>query len=441
MALPRILYYHFKLNRNLRKDRGSILELQQKRFRRLLKHVCRHSDFYRKYYSDHGINIGDPDDIDIDRLPVIDKKLMMDHFDDWVVPDEITRKRVEDFLESSPAPDTALNNTYRVIHTSGTTGEIGYFLYNRCEWDFVKAISLRIFPRFGLRPHSYVFVGAADGHYAGVSLFLSPVHSTEGFVYRDYRVLDVNYPLLEHVDALNRLRPDVITGYPTGIGMLAELQKAGRLSVYPQAVVCGGEPLTPETEKQIHEVWGCSPINYYAASESLILGVERNDPEGFYLFDDVNCIEFREDHILLTNLYNYTQPLIRYRMNDVLTPTEEEGSWPFTRIHRIIGRQEEMLWFINQRGEFDFIHPIVIAELYVKGLKKYQLVKTGNTSFTFKAVMSEQTDHEHAVKRIDERLKDILHKKEMDHVQYRIVVVNDIGVDPESGKFKLIVNG
>lgn len=198
MALSRILYYNFKLNHNVRKDRGTILKQRENKFRRLLKYAFHHSDFYRKYYTDHGIHSEDLENIDIKDLPAIDKKVMMDHF-----------------------------------------------------------------------------------------------------------------------DALNKLNPDVVTGYPTGIGMLAEMQLSGKLSVKPRAVICGGEPIKPETEELIQEVWGSELINYYAASESLILGVERTDLKGFYLFDDVNYIEFGDDHILLTNLYNYTQPLIRYRMNDI----------------------------------------------------------------------------------------------------------------------------
>ncbi len=439
MALSRILYYNFKLNQNLRKDRHSILKQQKAKLRKLLKYAMKYSNFYRKYYSDNGISFNDLENINIDNLPTIDKKMMMDNFDDLVIPKEITKNRVENFLESSPYPNTTLFTKYHIIHTSGTTGEIGYYLYNQREWDFIKAISLRIFPVFGLKPKKYVFVGATDGHYAGVSLFLSPVNFPEQFFYRDYLVLDINYPLEQYIDILNRINPDIITGYPTGIGRLAEMQKIGKLSLSPKAVVCGGEPTTNETKEQIGEVWSCELINFYAASESLILGVERTDLRGFYLFDDVNYIEFGEDHILLTNLYNYTQPLIRYRMNDVLIPQKEGGMWPFTKIKHVIGRQEELLWFINQKGDFDFIHPIVIVEFHVKGLNKHQVIKTGNTSFIFKAVISQQFRKDQVINKINERLGEILKKKEMLNLSYHIKMVNDIKNDPKTGKFNLIL--
>lgn len=438
MSLSRILYYNVRLNRNLNKDRASILKQRDAAFRKILRYAFRHSDFYRTYYADHGIELEDLEDIDPAQVPSVDKETVMDHFDDLVVPGELTRARVEGFLESSPAPETTLDGAYHVLHTSGTTGSIGYFVYGRREWDFVKAVSLRIFPRFGLKPKSYVYVGVADGHYAGVSLFLSPLQSPEGFFYRDYVVVDMSYPLERYLDVLNSVDPDVITGYPSGVGMLADLQKSGKLALSPRVVVTGGEPILRGTEELIRGTWGCDLINYYAASESLTLGVERADVDGFYLFDDVNYIEFRDDHILLTNLYNYTQPLIRYRLNDVLVPAGPGDLWPFTRIERVIGRQEELLWFLNERGVFDFIHPIAIVEFYVKGLEKYQVIQTGNASFTFRAVVSSQFSREHVVAKIDERWREILQKKEMANLRYRIEVVGDIASDPETGKYRLI---
>ena len=57
MALPRILYYNFKLNRNVNKERHTILKQREKSLRRLLKHAFHHSDFYGKFDFIHPIVI------------------------------------------------------------------------------------------------------------------------------------------------------------------------------------------------------------------------------------------------------------------------------------------------------------------------------------------------------------------------------------------------
>ncbi|MFW6381626.1 MAG: phenylacetate--CoA ligase family protein [Bacillota bacterium] len=439
LGLPRILYYKLRLDRNLHRDRQQILALRQSKFRRLIKYAFKNSSFYHRFYSDHGLSYRDLSEVELSELPVINKQIMMDNFDELVIPGDITRNRVEEFLENSPSPETRLDDKYQVIHSSGSTGRVGYYIYDQQAWDFIKAISLRMFSHFGLKPVTYAFIGAADGHYAGVSLFLSPVNTVEEFFYGDYLVMDISRPLVDYIQPLNELKPGVLSGYASGIRLLTALQRENNLSINPAVVICGGEPLTPETREVIKSTWDCRLVNYYAASESLMLGVEREEHQGMYLFDDANYIEFREDDYLLTNLYNYTQPLIRYQMNDVLTPLEAGGKWPFSRVAEVIGRQEDMLWFVNKQGEYDFIHPIVIVEFYVKGLDKYQLCRVDDYSFIFRAVVSPGAIESRVVRQIDRRLQEILSGKNMLNLNYRIEVVEDIERDPDSGKFRLII--
>ncbi len=54
-----------------------------------------------------------------------------------------------------------------------------------------------------------------------------------------------------------------------------------------------------------------------------------------------------------------------------------------------------------------------IVEFYVRGLEKYQVIKKGNTSFTFKAVISQQFNKDRVIKKIDEWLREILQKEKM----------------------------
>ncbi|MFW5986231.1 MAG: phenylacetate--CoA ligase family protein [Halanaerobiales bacterium] len=440
MPLPRILYYKFLLDRNLKKNRRQILQLRERKFRRLLHYAFTNSKFYREYYSGYGIKAEDLSSIPIAELPIIDKETMMENFDDLLTVSDINRSRVETFLENSPAPETVMDDRYHVIHTSGSSGVIGYFIYGPREWDFIKAISLRIFPGFGLEKKRYAFVGAADGHYAGISLFLSPLNSLEEWFYEDYMVMDIGHPLSKYTDQLTELNPHNLTGYPSAVKMLAEMQRDGIIDITPDTVVCGGEPLMPVDREYIKETWGVSPVNNYAASESLMIGVGRKGREGLYLFDDANYIEIEEDKYYLTNLYNYTQPLIRYEMDDLLVPADNRNpDWPFTRIKEVAGRQEETLWFKSSAGEWEFIHPIVIVELYIRGLKKYQVVQRDSESFVFRAVIEESRKEKKVTGDIKAKLDDILQKKNLNNISYKIRVVSRIESESSSGKFRLII--
>lgn len=300
-----------------------------------------------------------------------------------------------------------------------------------------------MFDQFGIKPKRYAFIGASDGNYAGISLFLSPINQFDEIFYEDYLVININHPLERYYERLSELDPHYLTGYPSAVKILAELQREGKIDISPQTIVCGGEPFSKNEREYIAETWNVKPINYYAASEFLLIGVQQPEDSGLYIFDDLNYIEIKEDRTLLTNLYNYTQPLIRYELSDILTPLNgqikgQQGRWPFNMVQEIIGRSEEMLWFEKEEGSWNFIHPIVLVEFYVKGLKKFKVIQTGKKSFEFKAITNSDQKTARIKQKIAHKLNNLLEQKELAHVKFNIEVVDRIKRDQESGKYRLI---
>lgn len=439
MGIFRTIYYNLKLNSNLKKSKVEIKNLQDKKLRKLLFHAYDNSKFYRKLYKKNGIKRKDLNDIKIKDLPLVNKKMIMENFDEIITKENLNIKRLENFLERKEAPTDLYNNKYRIVHTSGSTGRIGIFVYSADEWDFIKAVSLRMFTNFGLKPKRYAYIGAVDGHYAGISLFLSPVNQLEEFFYDDYLIININKVLSNYLAKLNKLNPHNITGYPSGVKMLAELQLKGKIDISPETVICGGEPLLKNDSELIKKAWNLKPLNYYASSESLMIGIKRPKDNNIYLMDDVNYVEIKEDKTIITNLYNYTQPLIRYELSDVLKKAKvQESDWPFDQIKNIIGRREEMIWFDNENGNREFLHPIVLAEFYVKGLKKFQIIKLNEKSFLMKTIISSKYNKVEVKNKIRERMEKLLSQKNMNNIVFKIKEVENLEADPETGKFKLI---
>jgi len=441
MSFLRTVYYYYSLSKNLNHSRRKILELREKKFRKILRYAYRKIPFYKEFYGSYGIKENMLDEIPINELPTINKNIMIDNFDKFFKDDKITKNKVEDFLNNNPNPTSLLYDKYHVIHSSGSTGTVGYYLYSEKEWDFIKAISTRMFSNFTLKRKKYAFIGAVDGHYAAISLFLSPLNQPEKFFYKDYIVMDINKPVKTYLKKLNDFQPDNLTGYPYGIRSLAQFQNEGFLNIHPEVIVCGGEPLLKNVKLFLKEVWKDSEIvDSYATSESLAMGVSREDLKGMYIYDDAVYLEIKEDRTILTNLYNYTQPIIRYELTDILKKSkDEEGKWPFTKIEQIIGRTELIPFFVNLDGEKDFIHPIVIAEFFVKGVTKFQFIQKDQSSFVFKIVVSQKEPSDKIVQEVRKKLYDILEKKKMKNVNFEVKVVEDIKPDEKTGKFKLIV--
>ena len=115
------------------------------------------------------------------------------------------------------------------------------------------------------------------------------------------------------------------------------------------------------------------------------MGLTLPGSRGMCLLEDDLIFELHDDHTCVTNLFNDTTPLIRYRMDDVLVPEFDGPShYPFTRIREVIGRHEDALVFTNRHGAQDFIHPIVIVEFIVRGLHSWQIMLLDQTSFVFR---------------------------------------------------------
>jgi phenylacetate-CoA ligase len=420
-----------------KKSRETILHLQEKKFRNILCFSYKNSVFYKNLYKSQGISLSELKTIPIEKLPIVDKEVIMDNFEDVVTKKEITKENIMNFLDKNKDPRELYLNKYHVIHTSGSSGKIGVFIYSKKDWDYVFPYITRVFD-FSFKKNKSVFFGAIDGHYLGVS-FSSWLGKGITKLFSETLLLNITQPLDEQITKLNSFQPDILGGYFTGLKFLAKEKEKGMLHIQPSSIVNCGEGINPIDKKYIEKIYNVPLVNLYGLAECPILGVGRDIYDGIYLMDDLALIEINHDHVFLTNLYNTTQPLIRYKINDYLTKKhDDKKKLPFTLISDIVGRSESLIWLENNKGKMDFIHPIVIAEFYIYGLDKFQIIVKDKKSFDFLAVIDDK-DKATIVIKIKKELDSILFKKNLSDINYKIKVVEDLFVDKKTGKFKLIM--
>lgn len=423
--------------RNLRMSRAQLEAAQLRKFHRLVGFAQRHSPYYRALIEKRGI---DPATCVPADFPVLTKQEVIEHFDELVTDRRITRQGIADFLARSTDPMERFEGRYHVLHTSGTSGTVGYFVFSHEAWIKGASHIVRVSPLRWRRRTA--FVAATRGHFAGASLMLTGNEGSNHLFY-DVRTFDVGQPMPQIVAALNRFQPHTLSGYATVLKVLAEAQERGELRISPTSVGSGGEPLPPAVKACLERAFKVPVLNAYASSEHLYMGMTLAGSGGMYLMEDDLIFELQADHTCVTNLFNNTMPLIRYRMDDVLVPDPGgDHRYPFTRVKQIVGRAEHALRFTNRQGEEDFIHPIVIVELMVEGLKAWQIVLESRISFQFRACFDPGLsggEVEAAHQRIRRKLEAILAEKEMDNVSFTIEPVEALEIDPHSGKFRLVV--
>ena len=438
MNLWVLLTTHLQHVLNSGRSAEAIRARQLRKFRRLVAHAQRRSPYYRRLIAEHGIDIKTcvPDD-----FPVLDKSTLMEHFDEIVTDPRINRVAISNFLEHSKDPAEQFLGRYTVVHTSGTSGELGYFVYSPADWARGVSHSLRINP---VRPgrRRMAFYGATRGHFTGVTLATSTQRSLLKWKYATTS-FDVNHPIAEVVEGLNRFQPDILMGYPGSLAILAQRQLRGELKIAPRWLQVSGEVVTAVDWELIESAFGVPLLNVYACTEHLLMGMGTRQLCGIYLFEDELIFELEADHTLISNLFNYTLPLIRYRMDDILERQDGgRDDSPYTVIKNIEGRSETIPHFLNRRGEEDFISPHIINEFLVKHVRRFQLQVLDKISCVFRICLehglSEQQVEE-VVHEVEVRLGDIFKEKEMDNVSRRVEVVEELLPDPRTGKFRLIL--
>ena len=188
--------------------------------------------------------------------------------------------------------------------------------------------------------------------------------------------LDATEGLKEIVKKLNNFNPHTLVGYASMIHILAEEQLSGNLNINPSIVFSSSEVLTRDMRSKIEKAFGKTLFNEYASTEAGSLAGECQYHTGLHLLEDQVYVEVVDknnqlvpngafgEKLLITVLFNKTQPLIRYELSDSikLSSTSCPCGRPYVLVEDIQGRSEDFLYF-DSLGERITVHPNKIQEI------------------------------------------------------------------------------
>jgi phenylacetate-coenzyme A ligase PaaK-like adenylate-forming protein len=129
--------------------------------------------------------------------------------------------------------------------------------------------------------------------------------------------------------------------------------------------------LTKEARRWINEAWGFEPVEVYASTETLYIASSTPPHRGLHVHEDLAVVEVVDEHnqpvrpgrpgykVLVTNLVNRTQPLIRYELSDsvVVADGPNPSGLPYARIASVDGRSDDVLRFPGSAGGEAAVHP------------------------------------------------------------------------------------
>jgi phenylacetate-coenzyme A ligase PaaK-like adenylate-forming protein len=351
------------------RERGPHAELvrhQQERLEVVVRHAATHSPFYRRQLAETGA-LGDGP-VQLTRLPVLDKPLLMEDFDELVCDPRLRRDELLDWV-GRVSRDQLYLNRYRVMLTSGSSGRPALYVYDASGWRSIVSGLLRSTAWDGARPtlprQRLAFVGAADASHISRqgAAMASGLHRV--------LALPVTLPLPQLVEALNEFQPSYLQVYPSAAMWLVDEQHAGRLRVSPRILVTAGELRTPEMTQRLQGAFGVHPFNLFGSTEGLF-GLECEHHQGIHLFEDTTLVEnVATDgqpvppgqpgaRLLVTNLYNLVQPLLRLEVTDLATldPDPCPCGRMLARMKTIYGRSDDVLSLPAGDGGQVAVHPL-----------------------------------------------------------------------------------
>lgn len=373
-------------------NREQLLAEQERALRAMLTHAWNESPFYKTYYADHGITENDLATLSVTDLPLTNKEILMDNFDDVVTDKRLKKADLEQWIQDHPDPNDRYLKEHVVLYTSGSSGNVGVFVYDAHAWAMLKStVVTRVSkPKINpLRKTRVLFFGATHGRFASVTLAADAPKALYRFL--PLSVLD---PLSENITALNEFQPNQLSGYASANLQLAQAQLDGTLNIAPSKMILGGDPLTSAMEQTMREAWpGVDIVNMYGATESVSIAYKTGNSDVMRINEDTHIVEAldaqdqptKNGRVVLTNLYNFCMPLIRYDMRDEITL----GDGVIEAIH---GRSNDALPVKLEDGSLDSIHPIMLGELFAPGLTGLQFVSHSPESFTVRYTADQNID-------------------------------------------------
>ena len=427
-------------------------ETREKRLRELVAYARENSPYYRNLYRDL------PASFELSDLPPVNKRDLMAHWDEWISDRNLKLQDVEAFMADKNNIGRKLNGKYLVFTTSGSTGNPLVCICDPTANNIMGGIgAMRSYARredlmaFVRRGGKSIGVFADEGFYLGNTSIRSRLLSMP-WKKKQLAVSSALYPVEKIVEQLNEFQPAMLGGYPSNLELLINEAEEGRLHISPVIIMTGGEYLSDILRQRLADTFHCYVQTSYSCTEGGTVACECTNRH-FHVNEDWLIVEavdkdgnpvpdgVQSDKILLTNLYNYTQPFIRYEVTDrVIMHHEPCGCGKTSCWLELEGRTDDVTVFIENGKEIRIAPLAMYAVLKeIHGIRRFQVLAYPENRLELRMEEAEGSDRSAVFEEARQCLLDYLSSQGIQHAEISLsekMPQQDAG----SGKFKHIIN-
>lgn len=393
-SISRITYHLLRLKKMQWMRKQDLERIQLKKLRMMIKYAYDYVPYYHELFNSVKIK---PEDIkckrDLQKIPLTNKE-------------DIQRNYLRIIAREIDLAKCGM------VSTTGSTGKPLKIFFDDMVDNHSCALWRYVFLECGLYfGDTLVNIYALSGR-----SYVKPRFSLRHARARAYmKKADVSLynPISENIEIVEKIGPDAIYTYPSVLAILAKHVAEEKISkIRPKLIFTIAETVTQHCRKLVQEAFGVNVNDIYGSAEFERLAFECNEHTGLHIIPDCvleflkegEAVNFGEEgEIVVTGLYNYVMPLIRYGIGDVGVPSDERCSCGrgFPLIKTILGRTDDFL--VLPSGTNISPRNINVIE-NVPGILQYQTVQEKRDRFVVKVVKGEEFG-ENTINQIKEIIK------------------------------------
>lgn len=411
-------FFHGQPIRKQYRDIASIIERkkgykvrQQLYLKKILSHAIKNTAFYSQYET-----------IELSRFPVVNKNILRENYNDLCVGKEnIPCQKGNVFIQKTSG---STGTPFAVPQSSNKRerrlAELKYFGDAVGFKSHEKLVHLRTWNRWQTKTKKQVF--------------------WENIIPFDISKMD-QYSLKELCEIILKEKAHTVRGYASSLDMLAQYAvKHGVKFPKLKLMIAGSEALQDSTRELVTSL-GVDIISQYANEENGILAQEYpKQPKNIFFLNDASYVfeilKLGSDlpaergelgRIVITDLFNYAFPMIRYDTGDVGVFGEKDGRKVLTALY---GRRMDLVYDINN----SVISPMSLARVFkhYEEIQQWQFIQHNKTEYEVRLVLLDG-------KKLNIELIDSLQLIFGKYAQIKFTIVNDIPL-LDSRKRKPVVN-
>ncbi len=363
-------------------SRKQILDIQHDKLQKLIWHAYEHVPYYRKSFDAVGVRPQDIRDInDLVKIPFLTKETLK-------------KSDTSFFLSDNHNP----NNVVRIA-TSGSTGVPLHVYADRTQLEYRYAAVLR----------NWHWTGYKFGD-KQIRLWHQTIGMTEEQIKMEWLdsflmrreflpvfEMDRNR-LFQFMEKIRKYGPTMMDGYAEAFNLLSRFIKSNNISDIEVPIIISSAQMLPDHVRElIREQFHAEVFDRYGAREFSTIAHECEYHNGYHVNAENLIVEILKDEkpvrpkemgeVVITDLNNFSMPLIRYRIGDLSCVLEGECRCGrgLPRIGKIMGRTQGVIVGTNKKfmvGSF-FLH---LLKDYENEIERFQIVQRKYGEIIFKLI-------------------------------------------------------